>query len=496
MSIEIFDENLTKIYSSIDKDSTPNQTNIECLKYVMNENKATSHICSDIYSLSIKSLVPIQQSDKTIALLVVTTHFNSISFELASQSIDSLVILNKRYSEDITKPLSGVFMGDYYVANHDASIILMDYVKQNGVDNFINSVYYTNKSYLSTAYELKNYKNSPIGYFILFKNIKDIDKSKVDQNATKNTLYFTIIVLLLLLMVIFYMLKKEINTTLLYKKIVDFSQNIIIVVTKDEIIEANNTFFKYFNDFQTLNEFKQKYKSFSDLFAREDGYICKRSDHFCWIEHILNNPNDNKIKLLYNESFYYFSVDVSFISKEKGLYSVILRDVTKEEVYKKELEVTNITDTLTKVKNRYFYNLQLKKECANANRYFYPLSLVIFDIDFFKKVNDIYGHDKGDAVLIEYTKLISTYLRDGDILCRIGGEEFALILPHTTKAGAFRLADKLRLVVQEHRVILPITMSFGVVEYKKGEDLELTFKRADEALYEAKRGGRNKVVVR
>ena len=122
--------------------------------------------------------------------------------------------------------------------------------------------------------------------------------------------------------------------------------------------------------------------------------------------------------------------------------------------------------------------------------------MIIFDVDYFKKVNDIHGHDVGDKVLVEYTRLIGIHLRDSDIFCRIGGEEFALILPHTSKAGAYKLADKLRIIVQEHKIVLPITMSFGVVEYKKGEDLEFTFKRADEALYEAKHNGRNRVVVR
>jgi len=117
-------------------------------------------------------------------------------------------------------------------------------------------------------------------------------------------------------------------------------------------------------------------------------------------------------------------------------------------------------------------------------------------MDHFKKINDNYGHDVGDKVLIEYTKLISSYLRDSDIFCRIGGEEFALILPHVNKSDAYKIADKIRIKVQEHKEILAVTMSFGVTEYVKGEDLESTFKRADKALYEAKNGGRNRAVVR
>ncbi|MDQ1244123.1 MAG: hypothetical protein QG565_463 [Campylobacterota bacterium] len=281
-----------------------------------------------------------------------------------------------------------------------------------------------------------------------------------------------------------------------YKNIIDSSSNIVIVVDKNSIIEVNKTFFKYFNKYNTLEEFKKEHKSISDFFVEEEGYICKNVDSLNWLECVMKNPKNSQVKIIYDENIYYFSVGVSLISEENSHYSAIFSDITKEKVYQKELEYTNITDPLTKIRNRHYYNEQIKKESANANRYFYPLSLVVFDIDYFKRINDEQGHDVGDKVLVEYAKLISSHLRNGDIFCRIGGEEFTLILPHTEKSGAYKIADKLRVMVQEHKKVVPITVSFGVVEYIKGEDLEMTFKRADKALYEAKNGGRNRVVVR
>lgn len=497
--LELFDENLTPVYKSwsenSDSDVVCNSLKVE-LQEVLKKKAPKSSINSGIHTLGLRSLVPIYKNDKNIGALELITHFNSISAELSKSDISSVVVLNKKQSSIILKPFTDIFIDDYYIANFDASAVLIEYLKTNGIENFLNSSYRTKDNYLITAYELRDTKNNSIGYYVMFKNLRSIDVGDINLLMFKKVLIFIIIILVVLILFIIFSYLRSSKESRFYKKMVNSSPNIVLVVTKDEIVEANITFFKYFNEFKTLQDFKKRYKSISELFAKENGYICKISDHFCWIEHIIKNPNDNKIKLIYNESAFYFSVGVSLISEDDGLYSVIFRDITREEVYKKELEETNITDTLTKVKNRYYYNLQIKKECTNANRYFYPLSLIIFDVDYFKKVNDIHGHDVGDKVLVEYTRLIGIHLRDSDIFCRIGGEEFALILPHTSKAGAYKLADKLRIIVQEHKIVLPITMSFGVVEYKKGEDLEFTFKRADEALYEAKHNGRNRVVVR
>ncbi|OHE01781.1 MAG: hypothetical protein A3K14_02000 [Sulfurimonas sp. RIFCSPLOWO2_12_FULL_36_74] len=281
-----------------------------------------------------------------------------------------------------------------------------------------------------------------------------------------------------------------------YKNIIDSSSNIVVVVDKNSIIDVNKTFFKYFNKYNTLEKFKKEHKSISDFFVEKEGYIYKNIDGLNWLEYLIKNPKNNQVKIVYDEKEYYFTIGVSLISVEDKHYSAIFSDITKEKLYQKELEYTTITDPLTKIRNRYYYNEQIKKESANSNRYFYPLSLVIFDIDYFKKINDEFGHDVGDSVLVEYTKLISSHLRNGDIFCRIGGEEFTLILPHTEKSGAYKIAGKLRVLIEKHKKIVPITMSFGVVEYIKGEGLEVTFKRADQALYEAKNGGRNRVVVR
>ncbi|MDX9813890.1 MAG: diguanylate cyclase [Sulfurimonas sp.] len=495
--IRVYDKNLHSVYKNwsenLNDDISFNRVDLE---YAIKTKTPINTTFVDEHSLSLKSIVPIFIKNSLIGVLELSSEFTEISKELKTKNIGSLVLLNKKYSNELNKPATNIFLGEYYVANYDASEVAIDYIKKIDMLNLLSKMVYKDKNYLISTYRLKDIKDNTIGYYILLKDSSLITAQNIDHFLVVSLLILVIVLLVVALLVSYSMYNYYKTQKHFYKDMIHQSPNIAIIASKDEIIEVNDTFFKYFSDFTTLEEFKKHHKTISEFFAKEGGYMCQDSEDFCWIELVMQNIQENKVKIVLKESFYYFAISASLISKEKGLYYATFRDITKEELYKKELENTNITDTLTKIKNRYFYNLQLESEVANANRYFYPLSLIIFDIDHFKKINDTYGHDIGDKVLIEYTKLINSHIRDSDIFCRIGGEEFAIILPHATKAGAYKLADKLRMVVMEHRVILKVTMSFGVVEYKKGEDLELLFKRADEALYVAKQNGRNKVAVR
>jgi diguanylate cyclase (GGDEF)-like protein len=192
--------------------------------------------------------------------------------------------------------------------------------------------------------------------------------------------------------------------------------------------------------------------------------------------------------------FYFLSL-ASIISQKPLQIAIILSDITQQEIYKHELEQLVITDVLTKIKNRRYYEQKIQEEIVRACRYNEKLSIIIFDIDFFKKVNDSHGHDIGDKILIEYTRLISSILRNSDSFCRIGGEEFVIITPQTSQDEAYKLAEKIRKEVEKYQVILPITLSFGVTEHRNEEDKDTMFKRADNALYKAKTSGRNRVVI-
>ncbi len=157
------------------------------------------------------------------------------------------------------------------------------------------------------------------------------------------------------------------------------------------------------------------------------------------------------------------------------------------------------TDTLTKLPNRRGLDESLSKVEAAFKRYGDNYSVVLFDLDNFKAVNDTYGHDAGDMILASFAKQLRRYSRELDIVGRWGGEEFMVILPKTDKEGAYRFAQKLREVVQKSKFLykdrrIPVTVSGGVADRASYPDQQAMLKAADEKLYEAKEGGRNKIV--
>jgi len=165
-----------------------------------------------------------------------------------------------------------------------------------------------------------------------------------------------------------------------------------------------------------------------------------------------------------------------------------------------KLQSLAATDGLTGLINRRQFNHQLDSEIARAKRYRSPLSLALFDIDDFKKINDFYGHPTGDRILQELGKLISGNVRESDISARYGGEEFALILPETGQIDAYELLERLRAMIEHTVFCLPdnpmtVSISVGVAQLdpEHAESYEL-IEKADAALYQAKKQGKNQVV--
>ncbi|NCD10968.1 MAG: GGDEF domain-containing protein [Epsilonproteobacteria bacterium] len=150
-------------------------------------------------------------------------------------------------------------------------------------------------------------------------------------------------------------------------------------------------------------------------------------------------------------------------------------------------------DTLTGVASRLKLSQSLDDLIENAKRFSQPFSLILCDLDHFKRINDTYGHDYGDEVLQSVAKVLEHNLRKSDIIARWGGEEFILLLPMAHLKSAIKTADKLRrsICVSSSDTLAYVTCSFGVVEYQIGEDTQRLFKRVDTLLYEAKKAGRN-----
>jgi len=168
--------------------------------------------------------------------------------------------------------------------------------------------------------------------------------------------------------------------------------------------------------------------------------------------------------------------------------------------YRSRLQREAITDALTGLHNRREFESGMVREMERARRMQVPLSLAILDIDFFKRINDQHGHDVGDAVLREVAATLQRHIRKSDLLARIGGEEFALVMLGTQPPGARVVLERLRQAVAGLHIAaggqgIGCTISIGITDRVDSDrDWPTLYKRADKALYEAKKGGRNRVV--
>ncbi len=172
-------------------------------------------------------------------------------------------------------------------------------------------------------------------------------------------------------------------------------------------------------------------------------------------------------------------------------------DLTEMKLMEEKLHQLSITDTLTGLFNRNHFQTLSETEMSRSARYGIPLSFIMFDIDHFKRINDTYGHDNGDVVLKAIADLVRRKVRDTDSLFRWGGEEFILMLPHTTSNEAVVLAERIRLDIEQivHEGIGKVTCSFGVTAYRGREPGQVLFNRLDGLLYESKNSGRNRVTA-
>ena len=179
-------------------------------------------------------------------------------------------------------------------------------------------------------------------------------------------------------------------------------------------------------------------------------------------------------------------------------YNNQLLNINKElEYLNNQLEVVSQTDQLTQLSNRRYLDMALSQEITRSQRYNQTFCLILIDIDFFKKINDTYGHPKGDTVLMDTAHILRSHSRKVDIVGRWGGEEFLIILPETDLHNALGVAEKLREEIKTHNYGLdyPVTASFGVTEYEHDNDDESSLlSRVDANLYEAKETGRDKII--
>lgn len=197
---------------------------------------------------------------------------------------------------------------------------------------------------------------------------------------------------------------------------------------------------------------------------------------------------------------HYWSVKVPFMLADgTPTLIAISSDITELHQLKERLHQQSVRDSLSGLYNRRFFFEMCEKNLSMNMRHHLTSVLMVLDVDQFKGINDCYGHPQGDRALIHLSKVMQSMLRSEDVLARIGGDEFAILLPNTPLAAASHLAERLRQHVMQSSLHmtdgseLVITISIGLVENSPGEMMESLYARADQMLYDAKQSGRNRI---
>jgi diguanylate cyclase (GGDEF)-like protein len=278
------------------------------------------------------------------------------------------------------------------------------------------------------------------------------------------------------------------------QSIIDLQENIIFVTDSKSVINANKSFLNFF-EIESLQEFKIRYQCISKSFMEEDGYfnLSMFSDDKAWIKELvkLSESKDVVVKMLKDNQEFIFNININSFDRN---YILTLTDITQISQKSSKFEYEASFDALTKIYNRNMFHRLMSDKINLSKKENKTFVFVLFDIDYFKKVNDTYGHLVGDDVLVNISSLIKSHIRDDDIFARWGGEEFVLAFDVTLQKGV-TIAQSLRKHIERYnfKVVKDVTCSFGVTEFRKTDTLDSMIKRADEALYEAKESGRNKV---
>ena len=304
---------------------------------------------------------------------------------------------------------------------------------------------------------------------------------------------FVAVLLALLFFWVYYLGRKN---QLYMKNLLDLHHEMLIVTDGKELKNANKRFLDFFG-YKKLKAFKREHICICDFFIKEEGYLKKEKDGSSWIEYVLKHPEkEMRVKMLNARTKEVRSFGIHF-EVFNNTHNVFLsfRDITEELSQNEQLEKRAFYDTLTQIYNRTSFNEYLNKEIEKAERYATRFSLLMFDIDYFKNINDTYGHDVGDDVLKKLAQLVKRHIRDADIFARWGGEEF-MIISHSELVEAQQMAEKLRHIIETSSFgSFDVTCSFGVTQYRDGEASHELLKRCDVLLYTAKESGRNCVVA-
>ncbi|WP_081642269.1 sensor domain-containing diguanylate cyclase [Thermodesulfobacterium thermophilum] len=348
-----------------------------------------------------------------------------------------------------------------------------------------------NKVYEIVSMPIKDFKEITVGFLVVTQRAETVEG--LYKEFYRNVYIYTLL-LLLILFISFYTNRKARESFLERKKfntVIQFMESAVYTVKDFKINFVNPKLLKLLG------------YSEEELIGKRDheGFVDPVEDRCAICEAISKGEEFTGDMVLKKKdgSYLIANVKVSHVRDELGKVVetvVCFWDITLRKKLEDALYLNSITDPLTRLFNRRFIATVLENLKEKASESKQTFSVIMIDIDNFKRINDVYGHDVGDEVLKVLAETLIGQLRDQDIVGRWGGEEFIVVLPETDLKNAILVAEKLRKAVEDleigiHR--LKITISLGVSEYrlKEKEEIADLIKRADSALYLAKRSGKN-----
>ncbi len=342
---------------------------------------------------------------------------------------------------------------------------------------------HNDSAYLLEALELEvnGYLQKPVS--------KDLLKSKVQklsQNIVKEKLAL--------------LQQKEIEAQkAILQNVLDHEQNLLLVTDFQNALFANKAFLETFGA-KEIREFNQRYSNILDIFLPLPNYLhqglLKEGENFYDMLLRYEDTKRTITLITVDGEPKAYKINISKIVHEDiASYLISLTDITKMNIQKLGTEKKAFYDNLTGVYNRNKFDELFESELNRVKRYHNDASIMVLDIDHFKKFNDTYGHLIGDEVLVLLAKTIRNNIRNTDIFARWGGEEFVLLLTETPSDIACKIADNLRVKIEDahHPKAGQITASFGITQLLASDTIQSAFQRCDQALYMAKAAGRNRV---
>lgn len=349
-------------------------------------------------------------------------------------------------------------------------------------------------SYEVNTLTITNFVAKPVGAIMFFRASTDFDLHVRHMMIASVLIVLGLIVVMVVIVdqIYTYITRKMSFQERYSQMILDSVPSPVIVTDGASLVAANSAFLGYFR-YPNVESFKRDHECVCEYFepGDTDEYLMPMHDDERWTEYMLSHPlKSHKAKITIDGVITIYEVRISVLKVSDDVrYVVIFNDISS-------MQTQTMTDPLTGIPNRLHFSMVFQHTIHVAQRSGKNLSVVFFDIDHFKEVNDHYGHLAGDTVLREIAALVAQRIRRSDIIARWGGEEFVILLPETDLDEAVSLAEMMRHSISEKQFeqIGVLTCSFGVAILEEGEDGEHLLNRADQMLYTAKNSGRNKVV--